>query len=173
MSMENGEVVLAAIYRRRSIREYSEEAVSQKELREIVRAGIQAPSGLNNQPWRFVTVVDAAVCEQIAAQTRYGHIVRRAKALIAVFVDRQAMYNEVKDHQSAGACIQNMLLAAEAMGLGAVWLGEILRNKDEVNRILQLEEHLDLMAVLAIGRPLHHNQQSSRHDLDTFLLKEL
>jgi len=170
---EPGQIVIEALYRRRSIREFTEEEVSREQLREIVRAGIQAPSGLNNQPWRFVTVLDPALREQVAAQTRYGQIVRRARALIAVFLDKEAMYNDLKDHQSAGACIQNMLLAVEALGLGAVWLGQILQNRAEVNRILGLEDRQDLMAVLAIGHPLHRKQQSSRHGLETLLLKEL
>jgi nitroreductase len=165
--------VLQAIYKRRSIREYTEDLVSQDQLREIVRAGLWAPSGLNNQPWRFVTIQDADIRKQIAEQTHYGHIVRAASALIAVYLDKDAMYDEVKDYQSAGACIQNMLLAVEALGLGAVWLGQILKNKGEVNRILGLAGNFDLMAVLAIGYPAHHNQKSKRKEITEVILKEL
>ncbi|OGQ96368.1 MAG: nitroreductase [Deltaproteobacteria bacterium RIFOXYD12_FULL_57_12] len=165
--------VLTAIYQRRSIREFTDEEVSPELLREMIRAGSWAPSGLNNQPWRFVIVRTEAIREQLAEQTHYGHIVRAARALIAVYLDTTAMYDSLKDHQAAGACIQNMLLAAEALGLGAVWLGQILKNKKEVNRILMLEDHFDLMAVLAIGHPQHRNQQSKRRDLPELLLKEL
>ncbi len=165
--------VLEAIYKRRSIREYTDEEISPDYLREIIRAGIWAPSGLNNQPWRFVTIQDGKVCARLAEQTHYSHIVLAAKALIAVYLDTEAMYDDVKDHQAAGACIQNMLLAIEAHGLGAVWLGQILKNKAEVNRILGLEEKYDLMAVLAIGHPRHHNQKKKRKELDEFILKNL
>ena len=164
--------VLQAIYKRRSVREYTEDQVAQDQLLEIIRAGLWAPSGLNNQPWRFVTIQDTGISEQIAEQTHYGHIVRAASALIAVYLDKDAMYDEVKDHQSAGACIQNMLLAVEAIGLGAVWLGQILKNKNEVNRILGLADNFDLMAVLAIGYPAHHNQQSKRKEITEVILKE-
>ncbi len=163
--------VLEAIYQRRSIREYSDEPVSVEDLHEIIKAGIWAPSGLNNQPWRFVIIAEPSVMEELSRTTRYSHIVRAAPALIAVFVDREAMYNEVKDHQAAGACLQNMLLAAEALGLGAVWLGEILNSKEEVNRILAVDDRYDLMAVVAVGHPAHKNQQSTRKDLDQFILK--
>ena len=96
-----------------------------------------------------------------------------ANALIAVYLSKEEMYDAVKDHQSAGACLQNMLLAAEALGLGAVWLGQILKNKAEVNRILGLADNFDLMAVVVLGHPLHHNQKSKRKELAELLLKQL
>ena len=165
--------VLDAIYKRRSIREYTNEDVGTDLLHEIIQAGIWAPSGLNNQPWRFVIIKNQQIRDQLAGQTHYGHIVKAAPALIAVYLDPEAMYNEVKDHQAAGACIENILLAAESLGLGAVWLGQILQNKLEVNTILGLPEDLDLMAVLAIGHPTHHDQKSLRKPLTDFILKEL
>jgi nitroreductase len=165
--------VLQAIHKRRSIREFTDAPISSEQLQEIIRAGKWAPSGMNNQPWRFVIIQDSDIKEQLAQQTHYGHIVRGANALIAVFLSKEDMYDAVKDHQSAGACIQNMLLAAEALELGAVWLGQILKNKTEVNRILGLSDNFDLMAVVAIGYPLHHNQKSKRKKLSELLLKQL
>lgn len=173
---ENGKMnqaVLEAIRNRRSIREYTGAEIEAEKLLAILEAGMWAPSGLNNQPWRFVTIRDAAVREQVAQQTHYDHIVRTAAAIIAVYLDKGDMYDDVKDHQSAGACIQNMLLAAEALELGAVWLGQILKNKAAVNRILDLEDNLELMAVIALGYPLHHNQKSTRKGVDELLLKHL
>ncbi|MCK5229734.1 MAG: nitroreductase family protein [Desulfobulbaceae bacterium] len=165
--------IIEAIYKRRSIREYTNDEVTPEQLREIVRAGAWAPSGLNNQPWRFVIVRDPVVREQLAGETHYSHIIKAAPAVIAVFLDKGAMYDEVKDHQAAGACIQNMLLAVEAMELGAVWLGQILKNKDKVNEILSLGNEYDLMAVLAIGHPIHRNQQSTRKEIDELILSIL
>jgi nitroreductase len=163
--------VLHAIYARRSIREFTGDGVGMPDLLEIVRAGTWAPSGLNNQPWRFVIVTDDAMREKISETTHYRHIVLAARALIAVYLDTEAMYDAVKDHQAAGACLQNMLLAAEALALGAVWLGQILKNKEKVNTNFALSARYDLMAVLAIGYPLHRNQKSSRKELDEFILK--
>jgi len=165
--------VLEAIYRRRSIREFTDAEITAEQLHEIVKAGMWAPSGLNNQPWRFVIIKDPQTKDLLAQQTHYSHIVRGANALIAVYLNKDEMYDAVKDHQSAGACIQNMLLAIEALELGAVWLGQILKNKAEVNRILDLADNLDLMAVLAIGHPQHHNQKSQRRNMSELLLKEI
>ncbi|MBU0674780.1 MAG: nitroreductase [Proteobacteria bacterium] len=165
--------IIEAIYQRRSIREYTDQKVSREALLEIVKAGSWAPSGLNNQPWRFILITAEEIRSKIAEQTRYSKIVLAAPALVAVFLDTEAIYNEVKDHQAVGACIQNMLLTAEALGLGAVWLGEILNQKKVVNEILQCPERNDLMAVIAIGHPLHHRQQSKRKNLSDLILKEL
>ncbi|UCD65342.1 MAG: nitroreductase family protein [Deltaproteobacteria bacterium] len=165
--------ILEAIYKRRSIREYTDAEIPVEKLHEIIKAGIWAPSGLNNQPWRFVIVQNQDIKEQLAVQTHYGHIVRGANALIAVYLNKDEMYDAVKDHQSAGACIQNILLAAEALGFGAVWLGQILKNKIEVNRILELADNFDLMAVIALGYPKHHNQKSRRKDISEMLLKQI
>ena len=84
-----------AITQRRSIREFTGDAVPRELLRKIVAAEIWAPSGLNNQPWRFVLVRDASVREQLADQTTYSHIVLAAPALIVVLLDRSAMYDVV------------------------------------------------------------------------------
>ncbi len=161
-----------AIRNRRSIRDFTGEPVSREALHAIISAGIWAPSGLNNQPWRFIVVRDGETRKRLAAYTTYSHIIIGAQALIVVFLDRDAMYNEVKDHQAAGACIQNMLLVAEEVGLGAVWLGQILQNSERVNELFSLSEKYELMAVLAIGHPQHRNQKSQRKPFADFILQE-
>lgn len=164
--------ILQAIYSRRSRREFTDEPVRSEDLQEIIKAGIWAPSGLNNQPWRFVVITDAAIREKLSTTTHYSHIVQGAQALIAVYLDDDAVYDATKDHQAAGACIQNMLLAVEELGLGGVWLGQILQNKHKVNAILDIDNSYDLMAVLAIGYPLHRNQKSQRKPVADFILQE-
>lgn len=165
--------LLEGIYARRSIRQYTEEPVERDQLLEIIKAGMWAPSGLNNQPWRFVIVRDEEVRRKLAMQTKYNFVIERAPACIAVFIDKEAMYHEVKDHQALGACIQNMLLAAHAIGLGSVWLGEILKNADAVRELLGLSDSLELMAVIAIGRPLEGGRKSSRKHISEVLISEL
>ena len=164
--------VQMAIRNRRSIREFTDEPVSVDLLHTLITAGIWAPSGLNNQPWQFVTVCDREIGGKLAVLTSYAHIVEAAPALIAVYLDQEKMYDPVKDHQAAGACIQNMLLAAHELGLGAVWLGQILKNKQQVNEILQISDQYDLMALIALGYPQHRNQQSRRQPLTDFILHE-
>ncbi len=164
--------LLDGIYTRRSVRRYAGGPVEREKLMEIIRAGTWAPSGLNNQPWRFVIVTAGDMRRGLAGLTKYGRIIEDAPASIAVFIDKEAMYNEVKDYQAVGACVQNMLLAAHAMGLGAVWLGEILKSAREVRSLLGLRETLELMAVVAVGRPAAGRRTSTRKGLSEVLIKE-
>lgn len=165
--------LLEGIYTRRSIRRYTDQPVDRDQLIEIVKAGTWAPSGRNNQPWRFVIVTNEEARKNLAKQTKYNFIIEGSPACIAVFVDRNAMYNDVKDHQAMGACIQNMLLAAHALGLGAVWLGEILKNADAVRDLLGVPHEMELMAVVALGHPSSQKHSSDRKDVSEVLIKEL
>ncbi len=160
-----GNPVLEAIYTRRSVREFSKDPVSDEIIIEVIKAGTWAPSGLNNQPWRFAIIKDKTLIERISDLTKYKDTVLQANVLIPVFIDKDAMYNEVKDHQAIGACIENMLLAIHSLGLGAVWLGEILKNSNKLRKMLELGENLELMAVIAMGYPAHRNQISTRKPL--------
>jgi nitroreductase len=165
--------LLEGIYSRRSVRQYTSQPVDRSLLLEIIEAGTWAPSGLNNQPWRFVIIKEPVWRYSLAQLTQYNRIIETASACIAVFVDRNSMYNDIKDYQAMGACLQNMLLAAHALGLGAVWLGEILKSSSNVRSLLELPESLELMAIIAVGYPDVQNQVSNRKELAEVLLKEL
>jgi nitroreductase len=165
--------LLEGIYSRRSIRQFTDQMVKKDDLKEIIKAGTWAPSGLNNQPWRFVIIQDREFRYKLAPLTRYRKVIETAPACIAVFMDRHVMYDETKDHQAMGACIQNMLLAAHSLGLGAVWLGEILKNAEKVRVLLELPEEMELMAVVALGYPPSKTFSSSRREVSEVVLKEL
>lgn len=169
----SGNPVLEAIRERRSIRKFTGEPVPGEQLETVIRAGIWSPSGKNNQPWRFLVVTgDDPRREALAECTHYAAIVRKAPALIAVFLDRASMYNEMKDHQAAGAAIQNMLLAAHSLGLGAVWLGEIVNQSGRVMEVLGLDpEQYRFMALVAAGRPAGKGA-STRKPLSEFMIEE-
>ncbi len=143
--------LLETIKSRRSIRKFSSVDVGDVDLMRILEAGRWAPSGLNNQPWRFLVFREDEVKEEAAKLTHYGRIIRDASVNIAVFSDESAAYDQTKDLLAIGACIQNMLLEAHSIGLGAVWLGEILKNKELFSRLFNIPHGFELMAVVAIG----------------------
>lgn len=165
--------VIEGIYTRRSVRDFTDKTVEKEKLREILKAGSWAPSGLNNQPWRFVVVSSYEKRAELAGLTRYSRILKQSPVAIAVFTERSVMYNDLKDHQAIGACLQNMLLAAHALGLGTVWLGEILKNAVAVRDSLELTDNFELMAVVAVGYPVRCDQVSSRKELAELLVKEI
>lgn len=166
--------VIAAMLERRSIRKFTAEAVAREDILTILEAGRWAPSGLNNQPWRFLVISrDDPRHAKLAGCTKYAHIVRASAACIAVTLDKGAMYNEMKDHQGAGACIQNMLLAIHALGLGAVWLGQIVNDQSASLTALGLDQTAhELQAVIALGHP-DQTGGSTRKPLAELLLEEI
>ncbi|MFZ2410083.1 MAG: nitroreductase family protein [Candidatus Methanoperedens sp.] len=163
---------LEAIKTRRSVREFTNENISDEIIGEILEAGRWAPSGLNNQAWRFIIVQKSETKEAISNLTHYGAIVRNAQVLIVVFLDRDKMYDYTKDVQSIGACIQNMLLVVHSLGLGGVWLGEILKNKEKVNKVLEAPDSYELMAVVALGYPVKKARSSDRKELSGIVFRE-
>lgn len=167
------QAVMELIRTRRSVRKFTDRPVADELVEQILEAGRWAPSGTNNQPWRLVVVRDPAVKDRIADCTRYGAVVRQAPMLIPVFIHTPSMYHATKDHQAVGACLQNMLLMIHALGLGAVWLGEILKNADAVRDICGVSAEHELMAVVALGWPGATNQKSERKAMDELVLARL
>lgn len=161
--------LLELIKSRRSIRKFSEKEVAEEHIQMILEAGRWAPSGLNNQPWRFMVARDKKIRMKLSELTSYGEIIKNAPVCILVFLDSDASYDRIKDTLAVGACIQNMLLEAHSLGLGAVWLGEILKNKDKVALLLKAPSSCELMAVVALGHPLEC-PESERLSLDELIL---
>ncbi len=151
---------------RRSIRKFTNEPVSDEIVNKIIEAGTWAPSGMNNQPWKFAVIRDNELKAKISGLTHYSKIVLSANVLIVVFLDHSLSYDRTKDSQAIGACIQNMLLFIHSMGLGAVWLGEILKNKDKVLELVDGSEDLELMAVIALGHPAQKSGKGNRRELN-------
>jgi len=166
---EKKNIVMDIIKERRSIRKFEDRMIDDEIIKKIVEMGTWAPSGLNNQPWSFVVIKDKDIKEKVSQQTKYGHIIRNAPVCIAVFLDKSKSYNRTKDIQAIGACVQNMLLTIHAMGLGGVWLGEILNRREEVEKILNVPEEFELMAVIALGYPAGSPGEGSRRPLDDVL----
>jgi nitroreductase len=145
--------MLDLIKTRRSIRAFTGKAVTDDLVNQVLEAGRFAPSGMNNQPWRFAVIRDKDLKDMLSGLTRYSKTIRGADVLIAVFLDTGTSYHHIKDVQAVGACIQNMLLAIHALGLGGVWLGEILKSEKEFKILIEAPGPYELMAVIALGYP--------------------
>lgn len=160
------------ITERRSVRHFADHPVTRELVDAILEAGRWAPSGLNNQPWRFAVIRDRKLKLKIAEQTKYHRIIEEAPVIISVFLDNDALYHREKDIQGIGAALQNMLLMAHSLELGAVWLGEILKNGEQVCKLLELPSHYELMAVIATGYPTnnHKSKEVDRKPLEELVL---
>ncbi len=162
--------MLEEIKTRRSVRKYTSDDVDDKTINLIMEMGTWAPSGLNNQPWKFVVIRDSVLKDEVSSQTKYSRIIQEAPVCIAVFLDNSQSYDRVKDIQACGACAQNMLLTIHNLGMGGVWLGEILKNRESVEKILDVPKNCELMAVIALGHTDENKKEGSRKPLENVVL---
>lgn len=154
--------VIECIKKRKSVRFYDGNAVKREHILQMIKSGICAPSGKNGQPWRFYVVQnDKTLLRKIAEQTIYFRSAVYADCLLLVFLDKAESYHYIKDVQAIGACIENMLLTAEELGIGACWNGQILCNDIKVKEILSIGKRYDLMAMIALGYPNGNAQPKS------------
>jgi nitroreductase len=158
--------VIEAIRTRRSVRQFTKEPVSDEVLNQILESGLWAPSGKNNQPWKFSVIREPVLKEPLATLTHSRSIIQGAPVCVAVFLDHSRVYDRTKDVQAIGACIQNMLLTIHSLELGGVWLGEILKNKEKVGELLGIGKDLELMAVVAFGHPAKRPGEGERNPLE-------
>jgi nitroreductase len=157
---------LEAIRTRRSIRKFKTDDVPDAWIDQILTAGIWAPSGMNNQPWRFAVIRDKGLKSEIGKLTVHTRLIETAPVLIPVFLDHDASYDTIKDAQSMGACMQNMLLAVHDLGLGGLWIGEIRKNMEKVRILCGAPESYELMAVIVAGQSAARSEKGSRKNLD-------
>jgi len=146
---------LEAIMTRRSVREYTNDPVSEEDLQDLLKAGMQAPSAKNEQPWHFIVIDDSEILHAIPEFHPYSQMLLRAPLAITVCSDRKLEAKRASWLQDCSAATENILLAAHAKGLGAVWLGIF----PDSERVLGMQELLKLLkdirpvSLVAIGHP--------------------
>ncbi len=159
---------LAAIKTRRSVRAYTAEPVSDAMVEEILTCGMQAPSACNEQPWQFVVVRDKALLAKVGGINPYAAYAKNAP--VAVLVAGDTTLDKCGGYwvQDCSACAQNMLLAAHALGLGAVWTGiyPLPERVEAFGRLFGLPETVTAMALLVIGHPAETPAPQKRYKAD-------
>jgi len=154
---------LAAIFSRRSIRLYTDEPVSEADLKSLFEAGMAAPSGSNRKPWHFVAVTDRETLRALAEAHPYGKMVDRAGAAIAVCGDPGASRWWVQD---CSAATENILIAAAALGLGAVWIGchGSPEREQAIRDVLGIPDKIGVLSLLSIGHPGEEKDARTQYD---------
>lgn len=156
---------------RRSVREYKNIPVDEETLNTIITSAICAPSGKNGQPWRFKMVMDKELINEVSQLSVYYPWMRTASVLVLVFLDHSHSYNYIKDVQSCGAAIQNILLTAHALRLGSCWIGEVIDKGLEIKGILDIEnDDLELMGVVSLGYVEREPKLVGREAISHFLI---
>ena len=157
---------LEAILSRRSIRRFRSEPVPEETVSELLRAAMSAPSANNLQPWHFVVVDDREVLDAVQEFHPYSKMLGEAPLAILVCGDSRAEDKQSYMIQDCSAAIQNLLLAAHAKDLGAVWLGVHPRRGrvEGCRRLFGLPDHILPLAIIAIGHPAERKPRADRFD---------
>ncbi|MCT8338131.1 nitroreductase family protein [Methanoculleus sp. Afa-1] len=168
--------IFSVIRERRSVRNYTDRDVPEEGLRAIIAAGIQAPTALGLQPWRFVIVKDRALIQQVsdyckpilierigeeggagteeflaALKTPVFSIFYNAPVLVLVLGAREA----VSSFLDCALCAENMMLAAWALGIGSCWIGSaaLVQERPDLLAALKVPDDHQIVAPLIFGYP--------------------
>ena len=144
---------LETIFNRKSVRKYTERPVEKEKLETLVRAGMAAPSSRDRRPWEFVIVTDRDLLDKMGDGLPLARMLKETKQAIIVCGDTVKSENAWQLDCSAAA--QNILLAAESMGLGAVWTAAYPypERMKIIQDALQLPEHILPLTVIPLGYP--------------------
>ncbi|MBS7623678.1 nitroreductase family protein [Candidatus Bathyarchaeota archaeon] len=138
---------LEAIRGRRSVRRFLPTTLSREIVETLVDAARHAPSAMNLQPWEFIAVTDQEMRRRIADVTDYGKFIADAPLCIAVFCRESKYYLE-----DGSAAVENLLIAATALGLGSCWVaGDKKGYAETVRELLSVPAGYRLIALVPVG----------------------
>ncbi|OHD63686.1 MAG: NADH dehydrogenase [Spirochaetes bacterium RBG_13_51_14] len=144
-----------AIYKRRSIRKFSSRPLPRDMIERFIKAGMNAPSAGNQQPWHFIVIDRKKLLEEIPKIHPHSQMIRQAPAAILVCGDLLLEKHEGYWVQDCAAATENMLLAIADEGVGSVWLGVYPRQErvDGLGKLLNLPDHVVPFSLLPVGYP--------------------
>lgn len=157
---------MSIIFKRKSIRKFKDEKVPDELIENLLKAGMQAPSSCNSQPWEFIVVSKSEDKIAISQMHKFAKPAANASHLIITLGNLNQAKVIRMIEQDLGACNENILLQATHEGLGAVWLG--FHPIEE--RTLRLKEYLEIpdycipFSVICVGWPAHESEVKLRYD---------
>jgi len=151
---------------RRSIRKYTGEPVDDATVERLLRAGMAAPSAGNQQPWRFIVIRDRATLAGITEWHPYARMLPSTPVAVLVLGDPGGVKWEGMWPQDCAACVENMLIEAELLGLGAVWLGvhPLPEREAALREQLGIPEAIVPFAIVPFGWPNERKEPADRYD---------
>ena len=155
--------MLDMIKKRRSIREYTAQAVTDEQIRQLLEAAMAAPSGNNVQPWAFVVVRNPDLKRQLAQTHTWSAMAADAAVVFVVCGNERASHHWIAD---ASAATQNLLLAVTALGLGAVWVGIYpgAVREAHVRRALGIPDEIRVLCLVPVGHPAESKSPRTQYE---------
>ena len=169
--------VFDALMGRRSIRKYTDEKIPDEKITKLLKAAMNAPSGGNVQPWHFIVVNKHETLLRIMEIHPYSKMLEGASHAIIVLGDTTAHSKGIERFwvQDCSAAVENLLIAAHALGLGAVWLGGYpnMEIVDGLRAEFNVPDHINALAVISLGypdetKPPRENYRQERVHLNTW-----
>lgn len=154
-----------SIFHRISVRKYKDTSVEQEKIELMLKAAMAAPSACNQQPWEFYVVTDKNVIGQLAESSPYAKCAKGAPLVFVPCFRSEGIAPEYFNIDMSAA-VENLLLEADDLGLGAVWMGispDETRMK-AVRNVLNIPEHLHAFALVPCGYPAEEREQENRYD---------
>lgn len=161
--------MLENIASRKSVRSYTGASVPDEMVEKLLRAAMAAPSAKNRQPWAFVVVDDRSLLDELASRLKYAKMLSQAPLAIVVCAETATVLSDgtvVENRfweQDASAATENLLLAAEALGLGAVWTAASDDERSSIVRqALDMPESVMPLCVVSIGFPAGNEEPKDK-----------
>ncbi len=156
---------MVAIFHRTSVRRYQDTVVEPEKIERLLRAAMAAPSAGDQQPWEFYVVTAPEARAALAASSPYAGCAALAPVVIVPCYREKVMFPQNRE-MDMSAATENMLLEADHLGLGAVWLGVApeLDRMAAVRDVLTLPEDLTPFALVPIGYPVEQKTQENHWD---------
>lgn len=153
------------VFHRTSIRNYTDQPVEKEKVIQLMRAAMAAPSAVNQQPWEFYVVTDRKVLDALAECSPFAGMLKRAPLGIVVCAKADCQRPEYAQIDCSAAT-ENLLLEADGLGLGAVWMGiaPIPERMEAARKVLQIPDRLYAFAFVACGYPAEEKKQQDRYD---------
>lgn len=153
------------IFHRTSIRKYLPQKIEENKISEILRAAMAAPSAGNQQPWEFYVVREKEKLQQLAGTSPYAGCTAEAPVAFVACYRRNCRMPEYAQIDLSAAT-ENLLLKADELGLGAVWLGiaPLQERMDAVRKVLEIPEELEAFAIIPCGYPAEEKIQQDRFE---------
>ena len=157
---------IEAILSRRSIRKYSKKPIPAYLIKELLEVGMSAPSAGNEQPWHFIVINDPQILNEIPTFHPHSKMLKDAATAILVCCDTQLEKHKGMGIQDCSAAAENILIAIQAKGWGAVWLGIYPREKrvTGLRKLLNIPEHVIPFSLISIGYPAEQKPRANRYN---------
>lgn len=169
---DKADVVMQNILARKSVRAYTDSPVSRARIDTLLRAAMAAPTGRDMRPWKFIVIDEKQTLQRLEEQLPYAKMLPEAQVAILVCGDLSVTDKDGKPSTNwmfdCSAATENLLLMAEAMGLGAVWTAVYPYEErlKPVTEILELPAHIVPINVIPVGYPKGDPQPKDKYDAD-------